>query len=85
MHYKTITLELLQARPQLHEQLRKQRKLLTTLEFYAKELKESHESWTETLGPLPVCRYDAASLHDRVVVASCAWAGCPLFCVEGGC
>ena len=47
MQYKTIILELLQQRPQMHEQLRKERKLLTTLEFYARELKESHEAWKE--------------------------------------
>jgi hypothetical protein len=50
MQYKTIVLELLQQRPQMHEQLRKERKLLTTVEFYAHELKESHEAWKETLG-----------------------------------
>jgi hypothetical protein len=50
MQYKTIVLELLQQRPQMHEQLRKERKLLTTLKFYAKELKTSHEAWKETLG-----------------------------------
>jgi len=49
MQYKTIILELLQQRPQMHEQLRKERKLLTTLEFYAKELKTSHEAWKELL------------------------------------
>ncbi len=49
MQYKTIILELLQQRPEMHEQLRKERKLLTTLEFYARELKESHEAWKETL------------------------------------
>jgi hypothetical protein len=49
MQYKTIVLELLQQRPQMHEQLRKERKLLTTLEFYAGELKESHEAWKELL------------------------------------
>jgi uncharacterized protein YfaS (alpha-2-macroglobulin family) len=49
MQYKTIVLELLQQRPQMHEQLRKERKLLTTLELYAKELKESHEAWKELL------------------------------------
>ena len=41
MQYKTIVLELLQQRPQMHEQLRKDRKLLPALEFYAKELKAS--------------------------------------------
>ncbi len=45
MQYKTIVHELLQQRPQMHEQLRKDRKLLTTLETYAKELKTSHEAW----------------------------------------
>lgn len=49
MQYKTIILELLQQRPEMHEQLRKERKLLTTLEFYAKTLKESHEAWKEQL------------------------------------
>ena len=50
MQYKTIVLELLEQRPETHDQLRKERKLLTTLEFYAKELKTSHEAWKETLG-----------------------------------
>lgn len=47
MQYKTIILELLKQRPEMHEQLRQERKLLTTLEIYAKELKESHETITE--------------------------------------
>jgi len=49
MQYKTIVLELLQQQTELHEQLRKERKLLTTLEFYANELKASHEAWIMTL------------------------------------
>ena len=49
MKYKTIVLELLQQRPQMHDQLRKDRKLLPALEFYSKELKTSHEAWKETL------------------------------------
>ncbi len=48
MQYKTIVLELLQQRTELHEQLRKERKLLTAMEFYANELKEIHEGWKET-------------------------------------
>ena len=52
MQYKTIILELLQQRPQIHEQLRRERKLLTTLEFYAKELKDSHEDSMEQLHQL---------------------------------
>jgi chromosome segregation ATPase len=49
MKYKSIMLELLQQRPEMHEQLRQERKLLTALEIYAKELKESHEAITEQL------------------------------------
>jgi hypothetical protein len=47
MQYKTIVLELLKERTELHEQLRLTRRLLPTLEFYAKELKTSHEAWKE--------------------------------------
>jgi hypothetical protein len=47
--YKTIIHELLQQRPQMHEQLRKERKLLATLELYARELKTSHEGWKELI------------------------------------
>ena len=50
MQYKTIVLELLLTRPEMHEQLRKDRKLLSTVEMYARELKTSHEAWKETLG-----------------------------------
>ena len=49
MQYKTIVLELLKERTQLHEQLRLTRRLLPTLETCASELKASHESWMETL------------------------------------
>jgi hypothetical protein len=52
MQYKTNILELLQQRPQMHEQLRKSRKLLTTLETYARELKTRHEVWKEDLSEL---------------------------------
>ena len=50
MQYQTIVLELLQQRQEMHDQLRSQRKLLTTMEQYARELKTSHEAWKETLG-----------------------------------
>lgn len=49
MQYKTIVLELLQQRPEMHEQLRKDRKLLPAMEQYARDLKTSHEAWKETL------------------------------------
>ena len=49
MQYKTIVLELLQERKELHEQLRLTRRLLPTMETCAKELKARHEHWKETL------------------------------------
>ena len=49
MQYKTIILELIQQRPEMHEQLRQERKLLTTMEMYASELKQSHEAITHQL------------------------------------
>src|SRR5580693_5211169 len=50
MQYKTIVLELLRERTELHEQLRLTRRLLPTLETCAHQLKASHEAWKETLG-----------------------------------
>jgi hypothetical protein len=49
MQYKTIILELLQQRPQMHERLRKERMLLPTLELYAVELRTRHLEWKELL------------------------------------
>jgi hypothetical protein len=49
MHYKTITLSLLEDRPALYEALKRSRTLLSTMERYALELKESHEAWQEQL------------------------------------
>ena len=52
MHYKSIIHDLLHQRPQMHDRLRKSRKLLPTLELYARELKNSHEAWKEMLSQL---------------------------------
>lgn len=52
MTYKTMVLELLRQRPQMHDQLRKERKLLTTMELYARELRSSHQAWTDMLTSL---------------------------------
>jgi hypothetical protein len=49
MLYKTIILRMLQQRPQMHEQLRKERQLLSTVNRYARELKANHEAWKERL------------------------------------
>ena len=49
MQYKTIILEMLEQRPRMREELRQSRKLLSTMERYATELKSSHEAWKERL------------------------------------
>lgn len=49
MLYKTMVLELLQQRPQLHQRLRQEKMLLGTMEFYARELKALHEGWKHKL------------------------------------
>jgi hypothetical protein len=36
----------------MHDRLRKDRKLLATLELYARELKTSHEGWKELLAQM---------------------------------
>lgn len=45
MHYKTITLELIQEIPDLYEQLRSSKRLLPVIDDYATGLKASHEQW----------------------------------------
>jgi hypothetical protein len=52
MLYKTMILELLQQRPEIHNQLRKEKKLLLTMEQYAQELKTSHQAWAEFLAQM---------------------------------
>ena len=49
MLYKTMILGLLQQRPEYHEQLRQERKLLTMIDRYALELKTGHEAWKDQL------------------------------------
>ena len=49
MLYKTMVLGLLEQRPRLHSQLRKNRTLLATLEHYANLLKTRHEAWKDQL------------------------------------
>jgi hypothetical protein len=47
--YLTITLNLIQANPTLHERLRQKRELLTTLHRLGHELKASHQMWQHRL------------------------------------
>ena len=49
MQYKTIVLQLLEQRPEIHNQLRKNRELLPTLERFADQLKTRHEAWKDRL------------------------------------
>lgn len=49
MQYKTLTLEMIQNNPELHEQLRASRSLLATVERCALLLKERHTSIQEEL------------------------------------
>jgi len=49
MQYKTIVLQLLEDRPEIHEQLRSSRQLLPMMEHLATELKTRHESWKDHL------------------------------------
>lgn len=49
MQYKKIILEMLEQRTELHKRLRQERKLLTTIETYAKDLRANHDEWKATL------------------------------------
>ncbi len=49
MLYKTIVLELLKQQPRLHDELRRQKMLLKTMEYFANELKSLHEGWKQHL------------------------------------
>lgn len=49
MQYMTIVLELIQNQPELCAKLRAEKTMLSTVEFYAKELRASHNAWKERL------------------------------------
>ncbi len=49
MHYKTITLELIQEQPELYEQLRSGKRLLPAIDAYSIDLKAGHEAWKEAI------------------------------------
>jgi hypothetical protein len=61
MLYNRIVLHLLEDRPQLHEQLRKERKLLATLNRLAGELRSSHKRWKKRLTTAAVARARSAA------------------------
>jgi hypothetical protein len=49
MHYRTISLALIQENPALYEQLRSSKRLLPAMDAYAIELKAIHEAWIAQL------------------------------------
>jgi hypothetical protein len=49
MQYKTIVLQLLEQQPEIYDQLRRKRQVLPTMEHYARELRNLHLAWQETL------------------------------------
>lgn len=49
MHYKHICLQMIQARPEMYDQLLSSRTLLPTLNSYAAQLRTSHLDWKELL------------------------------------
>src|SRR5580765_6117818 len=49
MQYKTIVLCLLEKHPEIREPLQKHRRMLPTLDLYAKELRANHLAWKEVL------------------------------------
>lgn len=49
MHYKTIALELIRDQPDLYEELRVAKMLLTVMDVYAIELKAGHEAWRKAI------------------------------------
>ncbi len=69
MQYMTIIHELLQQQPRTHEQLRKERKLLATVESYAKELKASHEAWKKMLTSLRPGSHPAKIASEAMEIA----------------
>jgi hypothetical protein len=49
MQYKTLVLQLLRQRRELHNQLKNSRTLLQAVDRYALELKTGHEAWQASL------------------------------------
>ncbi|MDE2463040.1 MAG: hypothetical protein KGO02_04920 [Alphaproteobacteria bacterium] len=52
MHYKTIALELIEQQTELHDRLKKERRLKPVMEICARRLRESHLAWQERLAEI---------------------------------
>lgn len=64
MHYKTMTLGLIQSCPEPYRRLRTERRLPEFLDQEARELQASHHAWTDRL------RRDRPGENTRVLTAS---------------
>lgn len=53
MQYKVMVLALLLQRPHMQQQLRKERRLLETMEDYAQELEGRYEAWRNLISAAP--------------------------------
>jgi hypothetical protein len=49
MQYKSLTLQLLEHHPPIHDRLKSTGKLLAELDRYSTDLKTSHSAWTDLL------------------------------------
>ncbi len=49
MHYKTIALELIEQQTELHDRLKKERRLKPVMEMCARRLRENRLAWQERL------------------------------------
>ena len=69
MHYKTILMGLLEQYPELQNELRAKRLLLTSLNSYARELRTSHKAWKECLHRIWPDKSESAIASDALEIA----------------
>jgi hypothetical protein len=66
MLYKTITLELLESHPKLHNYLRLSRKLMSEVDRYATDLRTEYLELCQSLPPDAAKEIALASLEERI-------------------
>lgn len=67
MLYKTIVLELLEARPALYRRLRLSRSVLRELDRYAADLCSAHRQWIERgMDPVSAREWAVQELRERL-------------------
>lgn len=67
--YKTMVLSLLEERPEIHDQLRKNRALLPALNRYASQLKARHEAWMDRLSQAKPGSAESQLASEALVIA----------------